>query len=389
MSDPKSNKNETPLESRLKRLIASAGPISLATYMTHCLTDPDHGYYTSRTSIGAKGDFITAPEVSQLFGELIGIWLLAVWRQAGRPTPFHLVEIGPGRGTLMRDMVRAIASAPEASQALHIHLVDISTSLKNQQALALSDTTAPIDWHETIQSLPNAPLFIVANEFFDCLPIHQWVMHSGKWYERVIGLDQDGQLAFGLGPVRALTTPLANPHTNQLADPTISNTIPEGAIWEQSPAAEAIMSDLAQTLTLQGGAGLFIDYGYTDFEYGDTFQAMRHHAFADPLALPGEQDLTAHVNFAALASTALHETQNNANNNHALTVPEPVDQGTFLLALGLLERAGQLGAGKSLAAQESLRDAVERLAAPNQMGNLFKILAIVPADSQIPPFSNS
>ena len=369
---------ETPLQARLKRLIAATGPVSLADYMLHCLSDPEHGYYTSRTPLGAKGDFITAPEISQLFGELIGIWMLAVWQQSGCPTPFHLVELGPGRGTLMRDMLRALSSDPAATKALHIHLVDISSGLKDLQKGALSDTQCPVDWHDGIDGLPAAPLFIVANEFFDCLPIHQWVMHEGNWHERVVGLDESGDLAFGLGPVRAMTAP------------SEQDTIAAGTIFEQSPASEAIIALLTRHLGQYGGAGLFIDYGYTEPGFGDTFQALHRHRFANPLAAPGHQDLTAHVNFAALARCARNalqaNTQTNPGNNHPMTIHTPVTQGDFLLAMGLLQRAGQLGAGKSHAQQQALRDAVERLASPDHMGELFKIFAILPHHVTLPPF---
>lgn len=362
----------TPLEDRLKRLITASGPIDLATYMSLCLGDPEHGYYTRRSPIGTEGDFTTAPEISQLFGELLGIWLLSVWQQSGCPTPFHLVELGPGRGTLMQDMARTIQSQPDAFAALHIHLVEISPTLRNQQADRLGGIDRPIAWHASLDNLPAAPLFLIANEFFDCLPIHQWVRKDDAWHERVVGLDDNGNLAFGLGPVRALGAPSPNAETE------------DGAILEQSPASDAVMATLANKLASHGGAGLFIDYGYAKPGYGDTFQAMRNHAYADPLAKPGEQDLTAHVNFAALAHAAASVLK---DSNKALIVPPPMKQGDFLIAMGLLERAGRLGTGKSVGEQEAIRDAVERLAAPDQMGSLFHCLAILPQHCQIPPLS--
>lgn len=362
----------TPLESRLKRLITASGPIDLATYMSLCLGDPEHGYYTRHTPIGADGDFTTAPEISQLFGELLGIWMLSVWQQSGCPSPFHLVELGPGRGTLMQDMARTIQSQPDAFATLHIHLVEISPTLRDQQAHRLESIKRPITWHDTIDSLPEAPLFLIANEFFDCLPIHQWVRKGDSWHERVVGLDDNGNLAFGLGPVRALSAPSPDAETE------------DGAILEQSPASDAVMATLAHKLASYGGAGLFIDYGYAKPGYGDTFQAMRNHAYANPLAKPGEQDLTAHVNFSALAHAASSAIQTNP---HGLTVSPAIKQGDFLLAMGLLERAGRLGAGKSAQEQEAIRDAVERLAAPDQMGSLFHCLAILPHHCPIPPLS--
>ena len=373
-------KNRAPLEIRLKRQIATAGPISVAAYMTHCLSDPEYGYYTSQTPIGALGDFITAPEVSQMFGELIAIWILSAWQQSGSPTPFHLVELGPGRGTLMRDMLNALSAHHKAFAALHVHLVDISASLKPDQEKALSPFPTPVQWHQTIDTLPNAPLYMVANEFFDCLPLHQWIMHQGKWYERVVGLDEKGELAFGLGPVRDFADP---------AEKSGEEKPQEGTIKESCPSGEAIIATIAERLAQQGGAGLFIDYGHIHSGHGDTFQAMRNHAFANPLSAPGLQDLTAHVDFDRLLQSARQAVEGShcAGTPSPVAIPSPSTQGEFLLSMGLLERAGQLGYGKSHAEQEALRDAVERLAAPDQMGDLFKCLAILPTGAILPPFT--
>ena len=359
------------LETRLKRMIAATGPIDVATYMTYCLSDPEHGYYTTGDPIGAKGDFITAPEISQMFGELVGIYFLSIWKQCGSPTPFHLCELGPGKGTLMADMLRAIRSDSTAKDALNIHLVEVSPSLRSHQRNALEPLNQTVKWHDKIDSLPDAPVFFIANEFFDCLPIHQWVRHQDQWFERVVGLDDTGQLGFGLGALRQ------SPNTSQ------TQSLEEGAIWEQSPANEAIMSGLAHHISQSGGAGLFIDYGYIEAGFGDTLQAMRRHAFADPLTNPGKQDLTAHVDFSALRNSAMSLLEM-SEHPKALHVPEPITQGEFLLNLGLLERAGNLGAGKSTQEQETIRDAVERLAAPDQMGELFKVLAILPNGISLP-----
>ncbi len=352
-------------------MIMSTGPISLADYMTLCLYDPDQGYYTAMRPIGACGDFITAPEVSQLFGELVGIWLLANWQQSGCPAPFHVVELGPGRGTLMKDIVRVMSSAPKAKDRLHVHLVEINPALRDEQDKALGEATVAIRWHDTIETLPKEPLFIIANEFFDCFPIHQWVAKDGKWHERVIGLDQEENLAFGLGPVRAIINP--------------DQPIKEGSIHEVSPAADAVFSIIASHLAEFGGAGLFIDYGYSQPDLGDTLQAIHHHAHANPLHHPGLQDLTSHVNFANLHMIAMSELE--AKEACNLTAAPLVTQGAFLLAMGLLERAGQLGRGETQARQESIATDVERLAAPDQMGTLFKCLAIMPKGSNLPPMT--
>lgn len=368
------NTQPASLEERLKRLIALQGPISVASYMAQCLSDPEQGYYTTGTPLGAEGDFTTAPEISQMFGELIGIWFLSAWQQSGSPTPFRLVELGPGRGTLMADMVRAIRSNPQAAEALEIHLVEISPSLSEQQEKTLSSLNLTPIWHPSIDTLPQAPLFLVANEFFDALPIHQWVFHQGKWHERVVGLAKEetgeGKLAFGIGSVRHLAT---------------EGSPQEGAIWEQCPIAEAITATLAKHLAHHGGATLVIDYGFDKLAYGDTFQALRSHRYADPLANPGEQDLTAHVNFANLARAARNQLKQ--ANSSQIAISETITQGNFLLAMGLLQRAGRLGANKNPDEQEAIRDAVERLAAPEQMGDLFKVLAFHHRDIQPPGFS--
>ena len=359
------------LEERIKRMIRATGPISVADYMTLCLADPQEGYYTAHRPIGQKGDFITAPEVSQLFGELIGIWMLVIWQNAGCPKPFHLVELGPGRGSLMADMVRAIASNAQALEHLTLHLVEISPTLRAQQQSCLATINNKKKWHDSLETLPKEALFIIGNEFFDCLPIHQWVSHKGNWHERVIGLDDQDRLSFGLGALRSLE-PSA-----------MSGSAPDGAILERAPASEATMSEIASLLAAHGGAGLFFDYGYDQPALGDTFQAMRQHAYADPLASPGNHDLTAHVNFSALRRCALDEIAKHPAST--LTAARISTQGDFLLAMGLLQRAGQLGAGRSAETQASITTAVERLASPEQMGTLFKCLALMPAALPLPP----
>lgn len=371
---PEHNTQSTPLEDRLKKLISLHGPINLATYMAQALGDPTHGYYTTQTAIGRKGDFITAPEVSQLFGEIIGVWLLAQWQQQGQPEPFHIAELGPGRGTLMQDIIRTLCTFPQAAKSLRIHLVEMSDSLRQEQADKLAPVKHLITWHDTIDSLPDAPIFLVANEFFDALPIHHWIFHENRWHERIIGLNEQKELAFGLGAVRDLV-----PH--HPLQPS------EGSIWEHCPMADAITQSLAAHLATHGGAALIIDYGYLDHAYGDTFQAIKDHAYADPLIAPGQQDLTAHVNFAALKqSIAKQQAASEADSETNALQVATTTQGEFLLNLGLLQRAGQLGAGKNHDDQEAIRDEVERLAAPDQMGELFKVLTITKSDSPIAGF---
>jgi len=357
--------SETELAKKLRRLIEANGPMSVAEYMAHCLCDPDHGYYTTRDPFGTRGDFITAPEVSQIFGEIVGAWLIEAWRLAGSPSPFHLVELGPGRGTLMADVLRVAAKASDFFQAANVHLVETSPVLKALQAKTLTSTGAEITWHSSFADVPRGPLLLIANEFLDALPIRQYVRTSGEWRERVVGLDDRGRLGFGIGAGRL---------------DSVSEAGIDGDVLENHPAADALSAEIAKRIVEDGGAALVIDYGYQGPAFGDTLQAIRGHEFADALASPGEADLTAHVDFSALARRA---------NAEGAAVHGPMDQGSFLVALGLLERAGRLGAKADQETRETLRLAVERLAAPDQMGTLFKAMAITKPGTAPPPFSSS
>jgi len=349
----------TPLADKLKRLIAADGPIGIDAYMAACLGDPEHGYYASRDPLGAAGDFTTAPEVSQMFGEIVGAWLVNIGAELPQYRQYCLVELGPGRGTLMADILRVVRHQPRLAEGLSVHMVETSPVLRDRQRETLAGSGFPVTWHASLPQVPERPLFLVANEFFDALPVRQFVRAGGRWRERVVGLDAEGNLAFGLGPA-SLPGPEA----------------PEGAVLELRPAADALISQIAERVTRQGGVALIVDYGHAG-GLGDTLQAIRGHAFADPLAAPGEADLTAHVDFAALARRASAE---------GASAHGPMPQGEFLLALGLLERAGRLGAGKVQATQEAIGAAVERLAGPDQMGRLFKVLAVTPPGLVPPPF---
>lgn len=358
----------TPLAGRLKQRIANDGPITIADYMAQCLADPEHGYYMSAEPFGASGDFITAPEVSQMFGELIGAWLLHVWTALKSPPGVHLVELGPGRGTLSRDILRVTGLRPGFREALTLHLVETSERLRAVQAETLADSGLTPVWHDSLDSLPqDGPLLVVANEFFDALPIHQYVNTGKAWCERCVGLDEAGELAFVTGPGQLDIRPLA-------AD---LRGAPLGAIIETQPLSNALAETLATRIARQDGAALVIDYGTTRTAPGDTLQAVRRHAYDPVLAHPGTADLTAHVNFEALAR-AMRVTP--------LVPRGAITQADFLLRLGLLERAGRLGAGKSPDTQERIRGEVERLAGPEEMGNLFKVLAVARADISLPAF---
>lgn len=346
----------TSLKERLKADIAASGPISIAHYMAVCLADPEDGYYSTREPFGSGGDFVTAPEISQMFGEIVAAWLYSVWRDRGSPKDAVIAEIGPGRGTLMADMLRSWHKI-DAGFIFSNRIVMIETSdrLADSQRKLLKPFNAPICWHYSLEDIPGGPLFIVGNELFDALPLRQFVKTPSGWRERMIGLDENGRLAFMAG-FTGIDPDLLPPD---------AEAQPEGRIFEISPARAALMQTMAEHIGREGGAGLMIDYGYLETGFADTLQAVRNHAYADIFADPGTADLTAHVDFAALAMIARQQ---------GLAV-EMTTQGEFLLSSGLLERAGALGATRNEDARERLRDDVERLAGPDQMGTLFKVMA--------------
>lgn len=355
----------TALGELLSRRIAAAGPISLADYMAECLLDPRHGYYASRDPFGAAGDFVTAPEISQMFGEMIGLCLAQCWLDQGRPSPFTLAELGPGRGTLMADILRAIRTVPGMAGAARLHLVEASATLRAAQARRLAaerPARQPV-WHDRADTLPEAPLFLVANEFFDALPIRQFERRGEGWAERMVTL-VGGRLAFGLGPVAPVPA-LAS----RLAD-----TEP-GDVVELCPALSAIAGAVARRIAAHGGVGLVIDYGGWH-SLGDTFQALKAHRPVDPLAGPGEADLTAHVDFEALAR---------AFTDAGSAVSAMTTQGVFLERLGITARAQALAARLQGEALEIHVAAHRRLTHPDEMGNLFKVIASYPAGQAPPP----
>ncbi|WP_445680622.1 class I SAM-dependent methyltransferase [Radicibacter daui] len=345
--------------------IRREGPISVADYMALALGHPQFGYYMSREPFGRSGDFITAPEISQMFGELIGLWAAQVWLDLSSPGQFALVELGPGRGTLMADMLRSTARVHGFGAAAQIHLVEMSPALRARQKAALPDATP--HWHDGIDTLPgNLPLLIIANEFFDALPIHQLLHGPAGWRERAVDLTPDGTLCWGSQPApQALVASVSPARSAALA---ASHPAAAPAIVELCPAGAAISHELAGRLVRQSGAALFIDYGYADAAaVGDSFQALAAHRFADPLAEPGHADLTAHVDFAALAEAA----------TSAGAVAYGIGtQGGFLQALGLETRATQLMARADEAGRRAIAEAATRLADVQQMGHLFKVLGL-------------
>jgi NADH dehydrogenase [ubiquinone] 1 alpha subcomplex assembly factor 7 len=354
------------LAQEIAAMIAADGPISVERYMTLALQHPLYGYYRTKRPIGARGDFITAPEIHQMFGELIGLWAVEVWQQMGAPSAFRLIELGPGRGTLMGDVLRAAKVRPAFLDAAAIHLVETNEALITHQRTALAQFT--IAWHASIDDLPDGPAIIIANEFFDALPIRQYVQTEKGLCERMVGLDQKGELCFGLMPT----------HGSAQAVPAT-----QGAIVEVGAAAQAIVRALAARLATSQGALLVIDYGNISPSTGDTLQAVKDHAFDTPLRAPGEADLTSHVDFVALARAATAA---------GARVFGPVTQGKFLARLGIFERAAALKAKATPVQSAAIDAALRRLARPGpetgpnaSMADLFKVLAVTSPDLPAPP----
>ena len=357
--------SEADLGARLVRHIRAHGPITVAAYMAVALHDADSGYYASRQPLGAAGDFVTAPEVSQIFGELIGLWCADLWQRIGRPAPLVVAELGPGRGVLMADFLRAAAAIRGFREALRLVLVEASPLLheEQRQRLAAFDPT----WATTIDALPEGPLLLVANEFLDALPVRQLVRGARSWRERFVAVDADGALCFADGPeAPALSLLVPEPWRN--ATP--------GTIVEVCPAAVTLAAALAERFQRWPGAGLFIDYGYETGPAGATLAAIGAHRAAGVLDRPGSADLSAHVDFAAFAAAARAA---------GAVVHGPVAQGRFLAALGAEARLAALSARASPAQRTALESGLARLIDPAQMGNLFKVLALAHPRLPAPP----
>ena len=352
------------LTERLRRQIALTGPLTVASYMATALGHPRHGYYTCRDPFGMDGDFVTAPEISQMFGELIGLWAVAGWAAMGSPARFVLVEIGPGRGTLMADALRAMATQPACPQAAEPHLVETSPTLRAIQARTLGDAVR--GWHDVIAEVPDGPTIVIANELFDALPIHQFVRGEAGWRERLIDRDpfSDG-LRFVLA---AAPTPTAALLPAEVA-------VAPGQVAEVSPASIALSDAIGRRIAADGGVALIIDYGREQGLIGDTLQAVRAHGTHDVLADPGEVDLSARVDFGRLARVA----------REAGARPfGPLTQGAFLGALGIDARAATLKRNATPEQRAEIDAAHERLVSPAAMGALFKVLALTHPDLPAP-----
>ncbi len=344
----------TPLGLDIARLIALEGPISLERYMGLALGDPRYGYYMTRDPLGAQGDFTTSPEISQMFGELIGLWCADLWLRMGQPEKLSLVELGPGRGTLMQDVLRATKNVIGLHRALSVTLVEMSPVLRETQRQTLVSCGVPVDWHEDISALPEQPTLVLANEFFDALPVRHYQRVHQHWHQRMVGLDTDNHLAFGLA---------AEP------EHALKLEAPEGTLLEIGLIGDRIMADLSAHIARFGGAGLVIDYGHTRSGFGETLQAMKHHAFTGPLDAPGEADLTTHVNFERLAQMATAQ---------GLIVAGSTTQARFLAGLGIVERTARLIKSAAPEQAKDVEAALVRLTDPSEkgMGSLFKVLGL-------------
>ena len=358
--------SDNPLAHRIARHIRAQGPLSLAAWMAIALYDPEHGYYRRRDPIGAAGDFVTAPEISQLFGELIGAWCAICWENMGRPGEVILAELGPGSGALMADLLRAAGSVPEFRRALRLHLVETSPVLRARQQQRLA-AAAPV-WLDRPEELPAGPLLLVGNEFLDALPVRQLVRGRRDWCERLVALDGDGRPVLADGP--------ESPALSLLAPPPLRRQAPPGTVIEICPPALGLATMLGARLAAAPGAALFADYGYLETPRHATLRAVRRHAPAALLDDPGTADLSADVDFAAFADAA---------RGRGARVHGPVPQRRFLLALGAVARLAALKARATPAQRCDLDSGFERLLDPAQMGSLFQAMALTSPGLPPPP----
>ena len=348
----------------LRQEIRNQGPISISRYMAMCLLDPGFGYYVKRDPLGIKGDFTTAPEISQMFGELIGLWAIEVWKQTGSPDRFQLVEFGPGRGTLMSDALRAADLVSRFPNAIELHLVEISEPFRNIQSSKLSKYQPK--WHDDFTTLPDGPKIIIANEFFDALPIRQFERRSEGWHERLVGLSASQGLEFVL----------SEKHISSSLVPVRHRNAPYGSIIEVCPAARDILAKVSGTIGRYGGAFLIIDYGHDGSLVGDSFQSVKRHKFHPPLENPGEADLTAHVNFGELID---------ASKSEQTAVYGPLTQRDFLLRMGIQARAEILSKHADANSKDHIYKSLRRLIDHHEMGAEFKVLVINSIKMRAPP----
>lgn len=347
----------TPLYQKLVTLIESEGPISVERYMALCLGDPEHGYYMTRDPFGTRGDFTTAPEITQMFGELIGLWIADLYLKLDTPKSIAIAEIGPGRGTLMADAIRAMRAVPNLVESAHIFLIETSPVLTRMQQNHLASSGAKISWLQSVDELPDDLTIIISNEWFDALPIRQYQRVENGWAERLIGLDAERKLILGIDTLRVLPA---------------SDDVATGTVRERAVIGETLMGQITTRLQTYGGAFLAIDYGSAQSGFGDTLQAVQDHRFVPVYEEPGEADLTTQVDFAALLRVA---------QKAGARIFGPIQQGDFLLSLGLQERASRLMEQADDNQKKAIVAAFERLTNREKtgMGALFKVIAVTHA----------
>lgn len=354
----------------IKAEISAEGPITVARYMELALAHPEHGYYKKQDPLGEGGDFTTAPEISQMFGEMVGLWMAVVWQAMGEPDPLNLVEVGPGRGTLMADALRASYAMEEFHDAALLWMIETSPALRAKQKKTLAPTLMMPAWRDSFAEVGEGPLVVLGNEFFDALPIHQYERCDDGWRERLVGLNEDGdKLEFCV--------------SDQLADSSVipdelRNSTPPGGIFEHQPLSAEIMHQIATRVVKHGGAALFFDYGHGESGIGETLQAVKGHAFSDVLKNPGDADLTTHVDFEQLMVAARAA---------GAEVLGPVPQGAFLDRLGMRQRADTLMMNGNEEQMAEIDAAYARLTDAEQMGTLFKVIAVVPPGFGVPPWA--
>jgi NADH dehydrogenase [ubiquinone] 1 alpha subcomplex assembly factor 7 len=389
----------TPLARKLAARIAESGPIPFHDYMQACLYDPEHGYYKRKDPLGRGGDFITAPEISQVFGELIGLWAGETWRLMGQPQELRLIELGPGRGTLMADALRALGVLPGILKSVTVHLIETSVALQSAQRAALASAPCPVFWHSEMGEVPPGPATIIANEFLDCLPVRQYVFEAATqlWRERVVTFETDG-FRFELsqdGIEDPLTRPLrghplprrGEGNSAELPSPLAGEGMgvrgslsdaEDGAFLEIRPGTAAILEAFAARAAQAPFASLIVDYGYSRPSWGDTVQAVSRHRYAGLVERPGEADLTAHVDFCSLIRQA---------QALGLSAYGPMPMGEWLLRLGLEARAIQLLSRVPEEKAGEVQSRIARLVDPNQMGALFKAAVFTSSGvGPLPPF---
>lgn len=357
----------TQLFDIIKSKIITEGPIRVSEYMADALCHIQHGYYRKGQPIGLQGDFITAPEISQIFGELLGLWSVRCWQQIKSPEKFNLVELGPGRGTLISDILRASRAIPRYLDALNLHLVETNITLAAVQKNLLLRQGIQARWHESFVNIPDGQFILIANEFLDSLPIRQFIKTETGWCERLVDLSENGECLLWKNDSTST-------EENLLCVPrNLENKV--GAILEVCVPAQTLIKSISYSILKTKSVAIFIDYGYLKSDGSSTFQAVSQHKYAAPLEKPGQIDLTAHVDFGAIRRIAEYV---------GVRVSGPITQREFLLSLGVEQRADRLIVNSTLKQQEEIVSGFRRLIENDQMGELFKVIVLSHPESPLP-----